>query len=132
MGPMTTPNSIPSAIDLGQKLDLFDQQWTPHRIASFDQYQLVLAKVQGEFVWHDHADHDEVFLPVRGTLWIDFENGESAEVGPGQLLVVPAGVTHRPRTQLDEEVHLLLIDPLHVQHTGTVESDRTVHEYPTI
>ncbi|MDF1837555.1 MAG: cupin domain-containing protein [Planctomycetota bacterium] len=129
---MSEPSKLPSAIDLGHKLDLFDKQWTPHRIATFDQHQLVLAKVQGEFVWHDHADHDEVFLPVNGTLWIDFEGGESVELGPGQVLVVPAGVAHRPRTRPEEEVQLLIIDPLTVQHTGAMDSDRTVQDYPTI
>ncbi len=122
----------PRVVDLAEKLSRFERHWTPHRIATFDQHQLVLAKVQGEFVWHEHADHDEVFLPIRGTLWIDFEGKPSLAVEPGQVLVVPAGTPHRPRTQPGEEVHLLLIDPLTVRHTGDVDSERTVDEYPEI
>ena len=129
---MDAPFTPSEAIDLSEKLAQIDRPWTPHRIATFDQHQLVLAKVRGEFVWHDHADHDEVFLPIQGTLWIDFEGGQSVAVAPGQVFVVPAGTPHRPRTESGEEVHLLVIDPLTVRHTGDVNSDKTVHEYPEI
>ncbi len=122
----------PQTIDLADKLALFTSQWTPHRVARFDEHQIVLAKVEGEFVWHEHADHDEVFLPIRGTLLIDFPGGECREVGPGQLLVVPRGTQHRPRTRPGEEVHLLVLDPMSVEHTGGVASERTVSEYPEI
>ena len=126
-----SPND-PNPIDLGQKLGLFDARWTPHRIAKFDGHQLLLAKVEGEFVWHAHADHDEVFLPLKGQLLMDFRDGTTRKVGPGQVLVVPRGVEHRPRTEPGEEVHLLVVDPLDVQHTGGVESELTVEEYPEI
>ncbi len=120
------------AVDIAEKLSQFDRHWTPHRIATFDQHQLVVAKVQGEFVWHAHEHHDEVFLPVSGTLWIDLEGDRCVSVGPGQVYVVPAGVRHRPHTRDGEEVHLLLIDPLDVQHTGEEVSERTVQDYPEL
>ncbi len=125
---MTNP---PVAIDLNAKLEQVHSLWTPHRVATFDGYQLVLARVRGEFVWHDHADHDEVFLPLTGTLLIDFEDGVTRRVEPGQLLVVPKGVPHRPRTE-GGEVTMLVIDPLGVKHTGDVASERTVETYPEI
>ena len=124
-------SKTPRAINLGEKLELVTRHWTPHRVATFDGYQLVLARVDGEFVWHDHAEHDEVFLPLSGELWIDFEGEESRRVLPGELLVVPRGVRHRPRTE-GGEVTMLVIDPLTVKHTGDVEHGMTVTEYPEI
>ncbi|MEO0478076.1 MAG: cupin domain-containing protein [Planctomycetota bacterium] len=124
-------NAPARSIDLAAKFDLFDRQWTPHRIARFDGHQLVLAKVEGEFVWHDHADHDEVFLPIDGVLLMDFENGHTVEVRPGEVLVVPKGTRHRPRTR-DGECRVLLIDPLDVQHTGDEKTELTVDDYPEI
>ena len=122
----------PTPIDLTAKLSLFDAQWTPHRVARFDGHQMVLAKVEGEFVWHAHAGHDEVFLPLRGQLLVEFRDGTISEVGPGQVLVVPAGVEHLPRTRPGEEVHLLVLDPLDVEHTGGVASELRVDEYREI
>ena len=127
---MTTPKD-PAPIDLEAKFNLFDAQWTPHRIAKFDDHQLILAKIEGEFVWHDHAEHDEVFLPIAGTLLMDFEGGSTVEVRPGQVLVVPKGTRHRPRT-LDGECRLLVLDPVETQHTGSEHSERTVETYPEI
>jgi len=128
---MPEPAPTPVPIDLAAKFDLVQRQWTPHRIATFDGHQLVLARVEGEFVWHDHKDHDEVFLPLDGVLWMDFEGAPSVEVRPGQVLVVPAGTRHRPRTETGE-CRLLVIDPLGVKHTGDERSARTVDDYPEI
>ena len=130
-------NELPSAISLQKKLEQVEALWTPHRIAQFDGHQLVLARVQGEFVWHDHGDHDEVFIPIGGTLLMDLEDPEDASikevrVGPGEVLVVPAGVRHRPRTPEGEEVTMLVIDPMNVKHTGDVRDEKTVEEYPEI
>lgn len=121
----------PSAIRIDDKLDLVERHWTPHRIARFDDHQIVVARVRDEFVWHAHDDHDEVFLPLSGVLLIDFEDDVTRRVGPGEILVVPAGVRHRPRTE-SGEVTLLIIDPLDVRHTGTERTAQTVDEYPEI
>ena len=123
--------TAPEPIRLADKLAQVGALWTPHRIARFDDHQLVLARVEGEFVWHDHADHDEVFVPLDGTLLVDFDGGVTREVVPGQVLVVPKGTRHRPRTR-GGECRLLVIDPMRVKHTGDVVSDRTVADYPEI
>lgn len=128
---------IPTPISLVQKLSQVKDLWTPHRIAQFDGHQLVLARVQGEFVWHDHRDHDEVFLPIGGTLILDLENPadgtlNEVRVDPGELVVVPAGMRHRPRTLEGQEVTLLVIDPMGVKHTGDVRDEMTVDAYPEI
>lgn len=126
-----TEQQAPEAIDLDAKLASFDALWTPHRIARFDGHQLLLAKVEGEFVWHDHKDHDEVFMPLDGVLTMDIEGAASRRVEPGQVLVVPAGVRHRPRTE-DGPVSMLVIDPMSVKHTGDEVSEKTVEDYPEI
>lgn len=105
--------------------------WTPHRIARFDGHQLLVAKLDGAFVRHTHADHDEVFLVVTGRLAIDFDDAPPAEAGPGELVVVPAGTPHRPRT-VDGPCQVLRIDPMDVAHTGEVRDARTVDDYPEL
>lgn len=130
-------NEIPSPISLQEKLTQVQALWTPHRIAQFDGDQLVLARIQGEFVWHDHKEHDEVFLPIGGTLIMDLEESDGGSpkevrVEPGQVIVVPKGMRHRPRTLEGQEVTLLVIDPMDVKHTGDVQDAKTVDEYPEI
>lgn len=121
----------PRSVRIQEKIDAVTRLWTPHKIATFDGHQIVVARVDGEFVWHDHADHDEVFLPLTGTLLMDFEGDVTRRVEPGELIVVPKGTRHRPRTE-DGEVTMLVLDPLDVKHTGGVESDLTVDEYPDL
>lgn len=111
-----------------QKFSLFSDQWSPKIIAELNGQQIKLAKVQGEFVWHDHADEDELFLVYRGTLFLDFRNRETVELVPGELYVVPKGVEHRPRTKEGEEVWIMLMEPAVIKHTGEVESELTVEE----
>ncbi|MDG1491528.1 MAG: cupin domain-containing protein [Planctomycetota bacterium] len=124
-------SSAPEPVDLHAKMDEVRPLWTPHRVGRFDGHQLLLARVDGEFVWHQHDDHDEVFIPLRGTLLLDFEGGVTREVRPGSLLVVPKGVVHRPRTE-GGEVEMLVLDPMGVKHTGDVQDERTVDEYPEL
>ena len=133
----TMPTPRPTSISLSEKFEQVKALWTPHRIAQFDGHQLLLARIEGEFVWHDHSDHDEVFLPISGTLLMDLEDQTSGavrevRVEPGQVLVVPAGVRHCPRTLDGEEVTMLVIDPMGVKHTGDVRDPKTVDEYPKI
>ena len=85
--------------------------------------------MQGEFVWHQHADEDELFIVIRGRLTIQLRDGEVA-LGPGELVVIPKGVEHRPVAS--DEVELMLIEPKAIRHTGDVVSERTVHELARI
>ena len=124
-------SSTPEVIRVDEKMARVVDLWTPHRIARFDGHQIFLARVEGEFVWHEHEGHDEVFMPLSGELWIDFDGGESRRVVAGEVLVVPAGVRHRPRTE-GGEVTLMVIDPMDVKHTGEVRCERTVDEFREI
>ena len=113
-------------VNILEKFDLFDDQWTPKIIGELNGQQLKLAKVQGEFVWHDHAEEDELFLVYRGTLHLDFRDGTTVTLRPGEFHIVPRGVEHRPRTVNGEEVWLMLIEPAATKHTGDVRDEMTV------
>ena len=109
-------------VNLEEKFGLLAEYWQPRVVAELNDYQFKIARVKGEFVWHDHADTDEAFLVLDGTLRIDLPGG-AVHLGPGELYVVPSGVRHRPVA--DEEVKLLLIEPRGVVNTGEERGDLT-------
>ncbi len=118
-------------VNLKQKHKLFTKQWHPHQIAVVDNMQVLLAKVKDEFVWHAHADEDELFQVLKGTLYMKFRD-RTEVVREGEIIVVPKGVEHCPSTKDGEEVHLLLFEKLSTAHTGDVAHDRTQTHYPKI
>jgi mannose-6-phosphate isomerase-like protein (cupin superfamily) len=118
-----------TTINLEEKFGCFADLWSPKIVADLNDSHVKLAKVQGEFIWHQHANEDELFLVVRGELTIELRDG-ALRVGPGELVVIPKGVEHRPVAE--QEVHLILIEPKETRHTGDVVSDRTVHTYARI
>jgi mannose-6-phosphate isomerase-like protein (cupin superfamily) len=109
-------------VDLRDKLSLFSEHWSPKVVATMNDYEVKVAKVKGEFVWHSHADTDELFLVVDGTLTIQLPDGD-VTLGPGQLFVVPRGVEHCPVAA--EEASILLIEPAGVVNTGEAGGDLT-------
>lgn len=118
-------------INLKEKLQRFSNHWHPHRIASVDDMHVLLAKIKDEFVWHAHADEDELFQVLKGTLYMQFRDRIEI-VREGELIVVPKGVEHCPKTAEGEEVHLLLFERKSTSHTGGVETERTRRHYPEI
>jgi len=112
-----------NTINLQQKFGLFTDQWSPKIIAQLNGQDVKLAKIQGEFVWHAHAEQDELFLVVHGRMTMEFRDRKT-EVGPGEIIVVPKGVEHRPVTT--EEVWIMLFEPQEIHHTGGVADDRMV------
>ena len=109
-------------INLQDKLSKFSEHWSPKIIAQMNDYHVKLAKVQGEFVWHNHPETDEVFLVVKGKLDIHFRDG-IIYMSEGELYVVPKGVEHKPVAET--ECHILLIEPAGTVNTGDVVSDNT-------
>jgi mannose-6-phosphate isomerase-like protein (cupin superfamily) len=118
-----------NAISLNEKLKLFQEHWTPKKIGELNGQQVLLAKLQGEFVWHAHENEDELFMILEGSLTIEFED-HSVQLNKGELCIIPRGTLHRPVAK--EEVHVLLFEPLGIKHTGNVKSDRTVTRYERI
>lgn len=105
-------------VDIAEKLALITEHWRPKVVAELNGQEVKLVKFQGTFVWHHHANEDELFMGVRGRFRIEFRD-RVVEVGPGELVVVPRGVEHR--TVADEEVAVLLIEPAATRNTGNVE-----------
>ena len=109
-------------INLKEKLDKFSDHWSPKVIAELNDYQFKLVKIQGEFVWHNHPDTDEVFIVIEGSMNIEFEN-ETVQLNEGEMLVVPKGVEHKPYA--DSECKVMLVEPRGVVNTGDADSELT-------
>lgn len=109
-------------MDLAERLSRVQDHWSPKVIERLNDYEVKVVKVEGEFVWHDHADTDELFLVLTGELTIHYRQ-ESVTLGPGQLHVVPRGVEHCPVARV--ETQIVLIEPAGVVNTGSVESPLT-------
>jgi mannose-6-phosphate isomerase-like protein (cupin superfamily) len=117
----TTTKSY-QAINLVQKLGLISEQWRPRVVAELNDYQFKLARIEGDFIWHDHPETDEAFLVLEGELRIDFRDG-AVLLRAGELFVVPKGVEHKPFAA--KEVKLLLIEPRGILNTGHAGGERT-------
>ena len=102
-------------IRLADKLAQFSDHWAPRVIATMNDYQFKLVKLQGEFVWHDHPDTDEVFLVLAGAMEIGFRD-RTVCLQEGEMFVIPKGVEHITRAA--RECHALLIEPRGVVNTG--------------
>lgn len=109
-------------INLAEKLSTFTAHWSPRIVGSFNGHDLMVVKVLGEFVWHDHPDTDDFFMVLSGELTIDLPDG-AVTLKPGEVFVVPKGVQHRPRAAV--ETHLLLIEPAGTPNTGDPATSAT-------
>ena len=110
------------AISLAEKFGRFSEQWQPKVIAQMNDYQFKLVRLEGDFVWHSHADTDETFIVIDGEMTIDFRDG-AVTLRPGEMFVVPKGVEHKPRAA--SECRILLIEPVGVANTGDAGGERT-------
>lgn len=110
------------AINFIEKLTQFSDHWSPKVIAEMNDYQFKLAKVEGEFVWHSHADTDETFIVIKGNLKIEFRDGV-VKLAEGEMYIVPMGVEHKPVA--DNECQILLIEPKNTINTGEEGGDLT-------
>ncbi|WP_413975712.1 cupin domain-containing protein [Stenotrophomonas acidaminiphila] len=104
-----------TAINLQENLARFSEHWSPRVIAEMNDYQFKLAKVLGEFVWHSHADTDEVFIVLAGEMVLEFRD-RSVALAAGEMYVVPKGVEHRPVAS--SECSIMLVEPRGVVNTG--------------
>ena len=110
-------------INLDKKLSTFTEHWSPKSVASFNDHDIMVVKVQGEFNWHKHDDTDDFFLVLSGELTIHFRD-EDLVLGPGEMYVIPKGVEHC--TSAKEETKLLLIEPVGTPNTGDVSTAAVV------
>jgi mannose-6-phosphate isomerase-like protein (cupin superfamily) len=117
-------NKIES-INISEKFSKFSNEWTPYIIGELNNQYVKLCKLKGNFVWHKHEKEDELFMVFKGTLYMDFRNQETVEVKEGEILIVPKGIEHRPRTN-GEIVFNLLFEPMSTEHTGNIDNELTV------
>src|SRR5687767_4561593 len=111
-------------INLSQKFSVINDHWNPRIAAELNGQHVKLVKFQGPFTWHHHENEDELFLVVNGRFLMEYrEDGaeKSVLVEPGELIVVPRGVEHRPVA--DEECQVLLFEPVSTLNTGNTENE---------
>src|SRR6056300_643018 len=111
-----------SVVNFAEKFDLFSDLWSPKVIAEMNDYQFKLVKIQGEFVWHDHSDTDEVFIVIEGSMKIEFEE-RTLTLSAGEMHVVPKGTRHKPYAE--QECKVMLVEPRGVINTGDVRGELT-------
>jgi len=109
-------------INFQEKLTKFSEQWLPKIIAQMNDYHFKVVKIQGEFVWHDHPETDEVFIILKGQLEIQFRDG-NVLLNEGEMFVVPKGLEHKPVAE--KECHILLVEPVGTVNTGEVVNEKT-------
>ncbi len=109
-------------INIQEKLSKFEDHWSPRIVAEMNDYQFKLVKVQGDFVWHNHSDTDEVFLVIDGELGIEFRDGK-VTLQAGEMYIVPKGVEHKPYAE--KECMIMLVEPKGVVNTGNAGGDLT-------
>jgi mannose-6-phosphate isomerase-like protein (cupin superfamily) len=118
-------------INLAQKLSLINEHCKPHLVGELNGQQVKLVKFEGPFTWHHHDNEDELFLVVKGRFRMEYREGDetapelSMWLEPGELVIIPRGMEHRPVA--DEEAHVLLFEPATTLNTGNVENYLTVH-----
>ena len=112
-------------INLKEKYSKFTKHWSPRIIAEMNDYQFKLAKIKGEFVWHDHKNTDETFIVIEGEMTLKFRDGE-VHLSKGEMFVVPKGVEHKPCAE--EECKILVIEPQGVINTGEAGGELTINE----
>ena len=116
-------------VNLAEAFARFSECWSPRIAGDVNDFQVKLAKLHGEFVWHRHEREDELFLVVKGTLRMQLRE-RTLVVEPGEFVIVPHGVEHCPAA--DEECWVLLLEPGTTLNTGNVENERTVRELERI
>jgi mannose-6-phosphate isomerase-like protein (cupin superfamily) len=124
-GPTSPQGARMEKINLAEKFSRFSEHWTPKVVGELNGQQVKLVRLQGPFVWHHHEREDELFLVVKGRLRMELRD-QTVELEPGEFLIVPRGVEHRPVA--DEEVQVLLFEPASTLNTGNVRGELTAEQ----
>lgn len=118
----------PQKVALTAAFASFNEYWQPHLAGNVNDTAVKLAKLQGAFDWHHHAAEDELFLVVKGRLRMGLRDGDTllppVDLEEGEMLIVPAGMEHKPET-LTDECHVLLVEPNSTRNTGEAVTDKT-------
>ena len=121
-------------VSLADKFSLFHDHFSPKIVGELNDSHVKLVKLQGEFVWHHHDHEDEMFLVVKGCLFMGLQEPDGTEreiaILPGEFIIVPKGIEHKPRA--DEETHIMLLEPKSTLNTGNVRNERTVENLQSV
>lgn len=112
-------------VNIADKLSLLKDFWKPHIIGELNGQLVKIAKFQGAFDWHHHANEDELFLTIRGSFRLELRDG-SIDVNEGEFIIVPRGIEHRPVA--DQECEVILFEPTSTLNTGNVKTERTIEK----
>lgn len=110
--------------NIANAFSAFDEVWSPRVAGDINDMQIKLVKLDGEFVWHSHEHEDELFLVINGRLRMEIRDQEAVIVGPGEFVIIPHGVEHRPVAE--EPCEVILLEPKTTLNTGDVDNERTV------
>ena len=117
-------------VNLADKLSLFSEHWRPKIVGAFDDYEIKVVKIEGDFVWHSHEGEDEVFVVLEGGFRMDFRD-RSVDVTTGEMIIVPRGIEHKPYAA--RECHVMLIERGGAAKAGDAPAgERTAPEQPRI
>lgn len=110
-------------VNVAEAFELIEEYWDPHIAVTLNGQAVKLARLKGEFVWHTHENEDELFFVYDGALRIELRDRDAIELTSGEMIVIPKGVEHRPVAE--QEVKLILFEPVTTLNTGNVLSERT-------
>ncbi|SHF79894.1 Cupin domain-containing protein [Salegentibacter echinorum] len=116
---------IEEIINLNEKFELFNEHWTPKIVGELNGQQVKLAKLKGEFVWHNHREEDEMFLVIKGSMQIQFKD-KKIHLNEGEMYIVPRSVEHKPIAA--KEAWVLLFEPKSTKHTGAIKDKMSVEK----
>ena len=108
-------------VNLAEKLALINEHWRPKVVGELNGQEVKLVKFQGEFPWHHHENEDEMFMALKGNFRLEFRD-KTVELAPGEFVIVPRGVEHRPVA--DQEVEVLLFEPAQLLNTGNITDEK--------
>jgi mannose-6-phosphate isomerase-like protein (cupin superfamily) len=110
-------------VNLSEKFSLFTNHWEPKIVGELNEQYVKLAKLKGEFVWHQHENEDELFMVIKGSLTIKLREKDIC-LSEGEIFIIPRGVEHMPIAK--KEVHVLMFEPKGTVNTGDTESDKKI------
>lgn len=111
-------------ISIQEKFGGFTDYWNPKVVGDLNDTHIKLVKIKGQFTWHHHDHEDELFLVVKGRLLMQLREG-NITVNEGEFIIIPKGIEHCPAS-VDEEAHVLLMEPKTTLNTGNVINERTI------
>lgn len=116
-------------VNINEKLDKFNDYWSPKIVGELNGQHVKIVKLKGEFVWHKHDLEDELFYVIKGILKMEFED-RMITINENEFIIVPKGILHKPIA--DEEVSIMLFEPMTTINTGNNEGELTKHKLDRI